>query len=179
MSTERKFCTSQQKQKMLRSFSFLSLSNALCLISFWSLVGLEIVVAKINLKSENDDTSISLTTISTIFIWVGFVLDNVVCFTEFMVVWLKVQAPPVHFYLISALRYVIYFLHAMVWYDLMSLTFASESIGIFLCLLTLNRIICAVMMCCMNKELSNKVDGISNPVVHAIGPTGNKAMAGA
>ena len=96
-----------------------------------------------------------------------------------MMVWLKVQAPPVCFYLISALRYVIYFLHAMVWYDLMSLTFASESIGIFLCLWTLNRIICAIGMCCMNKELSNKVDGISNPIVHAIGPTGNKAMAGA
>ena len=121
----------------------------------------------------------SLKTISRSLIWLEFVLDNAVCFTEFMVVWLKVQAPPVHFYLISALRYVIYFLHAMVWYDLMSFAFASESIRIFLCLWTLNRIICAVMMCCMNKELSNKVDGISNPVVHAIGPTGNKAMAGA
>ena len=164
---------------MSRSFAFLSLTNALCLISFWSLVGLEIVVAKMNLKNENDDTAISLTTISTSFIWVGFVLDNAVCFTEFMVVWLKVQALPVTFYLISALRYMIYFLHAMVWYDLMSLTFASESIGIFVCLWTLNRIISAIWICFMNKALSNKVDGISNPVVHAIGPTGNKAMAGA
>ena len=121
----------------------------------------------------------SLKTISRSLIWLEFVLDNAVCFTEFMVVGLKVQAPPVRFYLISALRYVIYFLHAMVWYDFMSVTFASESIQLFLCLWTLNRIMCAVAMCCMNKELSNKVDGISNPVVHAIGPTGNKAMAGA
>ena len=190
---------------MTRSFSSLSISNTLCLTSLWILVALGIYVTKMqndqekqdihdfisktNLTHVKNDTEInlpsyflpaqSLKTISKSLIWLGFVLDTVVCFIEFMVVWLKVQALPVTFYLISALRYVIYFLHAMVWYDLMSLTFASESIGIFLCLWTLNRIICAIGMCCMNKELSNKVDGISNPVVHAIGPTGNKAMAGA
>ena len=70
---------------MLRSFSSLSFSNTLCLTCFWGLVAIEIIVAKIyakmNLKNENADTAISLTTISTSFFWVGFVLDNVVCFT--------------------------------------------------------------------------------------------------
>ena len=121
----------------------------------------------------------SLTTISRSLIWFQFVLDNAVFFTEFMVVWLKVQAPPVHFYLASALRYVNSIFNAICWGEFTSVTFARESIAILLCLWTLNRIGCAVIMCCMNKELSNKVDGISNPVVHVIGPTGNKAMAGA
>ena len=178
MSTERKFCTSQQKQKMSRSFSFLSLSNALCLISFWSLVGLEIVVAKINLKSENDDTSISLTTISTIFIWVGFVLDNVVCFTEFIVVWLKVQAPPIIFYVLSAVRYVVYMLTIRTWYYLISVNYTLEHV-MFWTFGHLCRTTYAIAMCFMNKKMSNEVDGINNPIVYAVGPTGKKAVAGA
>ena len=163
---------------MSPSFAFLSLSNALCLISFWSLVALEIVVAKMNLKNEDDDTAISLTTISTSFIWVGFVLDNAVCFTEFIVVWLKVQAPPVSFYWLSAARYVTYILSIRFWYDLISLNYTLEmiicwTIGHFC------RTINAIAICFINKKLSNEVDGINYPVVYAVGPTGNKAMAGA
>jgi hypothetical protein len=163
---------------MSRSFSFLSLSNALCLISFWSLVALEIVVAKMNLKNENDDTAISLTTISTSFIWVGFVLDNAVCFTEFLVVGIEVQAPPVSFYWLSAGRYVTYMLSIMTWYDLISVKITLE-IMIFWTFGHIASTILAIAMCFVNKNLSNEVDGINNPVVYAVGPTGNKAMAGA
>ena len=166
---------------MSRSFSFLSFSNALCLTCFWGLVAIEIIVAKMNLKNENDDTAISLTTISTIFFWIGFVLDNVVCFTEFIVVWLKVQAPPVSFYWVSAGRYVTYILSiipvqrlSMTWYE--NYTWENIILWMFgyLC-----RTVQAIDMMWMNKKLSNKVDGINNPVVYAVGPTGNKAMAGA
>ena len=163
-----------QKQKMSRSFSSLSFSNALCLTCFWGLVAIEIIVAKMNLKNENDDTAISLTTVATSFFWVGFVLDNVVCFTEFIVVWLKVQAPPVSFYWLSAGRYVTYILSIMTWYE--NYTWENVILWMFgqLC-----RTVQAIGMMWMNKKLSNNVDGINNPVVYAVGPTGNKAMAGA
>ena len=163
---------------MSLSFSFLSFSNTLCLTCFWGLVAIESIAAKMNLKYENDDTVISLTTISTSFFWVGFVLDNVVCFTEFIVVWLKVQAPPVSFYWLSAARYVTYILSIRFWYDLISLNYTVEmiicwTIGHFC------RTINAIAICFINKKLSNEVDGINYPVVYAVGPTGNKAMAGA
>ena len=118
-----------------------------------------------SLKTENNAKEASyyylpfqtLSTISRSLIWFEFVLDNVVCFTEFMVVWLKVQAPPVCFYLISALRYLIYILHPICWDFFMSVTFVRESmssIAILLCLWTLNRLMVTVVMCFMNKELS-------------------------
>ena len=167
---------------MSLSFSFLSFSNALCLTCFWGLVAIESIAAKMNLKYENDDTVISLTTISTSFFWVGFVLDNVVCFTEFIVVWLKVQAPPVSFYWLSAGRYVTYIavqsltyiLLILNWYE--NYTWKNIALWMFghLC-----RNAQAIGMMWMNKKLSNEVDGINNPVAYAVGLTGNKAMAGA
>ena len=140
------------------------------------------MVAKMNLKNENDDTAISLNTISTSFFWIGFVLDNVVCFTEFIVVWLKVQAPPVSFYWLSAGRYVTYIVMSPVTYILLIMnwyqnyTWKNIALWMFghLC-----RNAQAIGMMWMNKKLSNEVDGINNPVVYAVGPTGKKAMAGA
>ena len=44
---------------------------------------------------------------------------------------------------------------------------------------TVNRTFGAVIMCCVNKKFSNEVDGIIVPVAYAVGPNGNKAMAGA
>ena len=159
---------------MSLSFSFLSFSNTLCLTCFWGLAAIESIVAKMNLKYENDDTAISLTTISTSFFWVGFVLDNVVCFTEFIVVWLKVQVPPVSFYWLSAGRYVTYILSILTWYE----NYTWENV-IFWMFGQLCRTVQAIGMMWMNKKLSDKVDGINSPVVYAVGPTGNKAMAGA
>ena len=248
---------------MTRSFSSLSISNALCLTSVWILVALGIYVTKMQKDQEQqdiydffsqtnwtnvkNDTEInlpsyylsaqSLETISKSLIWFGFILDSVVCFTEFMVVWLKVQAPSSSFYWISAGRYLTYIFSVIYWYDLIwmnyivdwkfgvwslasvvcftefmvvwlkvqappssfywltairYLTYNVMSVICWYCLgapwfvmainlspLTLSRIIWAYNMYYMNKELSDEVDGINNPVVHAIGPTGKKAMAGA
>ena len=163
---------------MSLSFSFLSFSNALCLTCFWGLVAMEIIVAKMNLKNENDDTALSLTTISTTFFWVGFALDNVVCFTEFIVVWLKVQSPPVIFYWLSAARYVVYMLTIRTWYNLISVNYTLRHVIVWT-LGHLCRTTYAIAMCFMNKKMSNEVDGINNPIVYAVGPTGKKVMAGA
>ena len=121
---------------------------------------------------------LSMETISKSLIGLGFVLDSAVCFTEFMVVWLKVQAPSVYFYFLSVGRYLIYILFdilfAIVYYDA-----KSENYSWLLVLYALCRIGQTVLMCFMNKKLSNEVDGIIIPVAYAVGLTGNKAMAGA
>ena len=122
----------------------------------------------------------SLTTISKSLIWLGFVVDIAVCFTEFIVVWLKVKAPD-FFYELSFYRYAVYCSHVM---DLTyRLDIVNSSIDINVVLSSsvwiLSRIFVAVFMCIVSNKLSNEVDGISNPVIHAIGPTGKKAMAGA
>ena len=98
---------------MAQSFSSLCITNAICLTNIWILIGLGLFVSKmqkdqdihdvfdgmsldemLNLKIEEDNTYylrvLTLATISKSLIWLGFVLDNAVCFTEFMVVWLKV-----------------------------------------------------------------------------------------
>ena len=187
---------------MTRSFSSLSITNAICLTSVWILVALGIYVTKVqkdqeeqdiydffsktNLTILKNDTEISLPsyylaakslkTISKSFIWLGFVLDSVVCFTEFMVVWLKVQAPSSSFYWLSAGRYLTYIYVVICWYVLISVNYIVQW-QLVIC--SLSRILYTAAMCCKNKELSNEVDGINNPVAHAVGPTGNKVMAGA
>ena len=188
---------------MTESFSSLSITNAICLTSLWIFIGLAMFVTKMQedqdfqdffLKIEKDNIQLtnqefffgswrndlpylSLTTISKSLIWLGIVLDNAVCFIEFMVVWLKVQAPPASFYWLTALRYLVYNIMSVIcWYSLGS-TWVVMAIN--LSIWTLSRIIQTVNMCSMNKELSDKVDGINNPVAHAVGPTGKKAMAGA
>ena len=114
----------------------------------------------------------SLTTISKSLIWLGFVMDNVVCFTEFIVVWLKVQATPCYFVYLSVARYLYYIVSTIYWYY-------TEDCGILFSW-NLFRFLLTPFMCCINKELYNEVDGIlNNPVVYAVGPTGKKAMAGA
>ena len=121
----------------------------------------------------------SLTTISKSLIWLGFAIDIAVCLTEFIVVWLKVKAP-VFFYIISVYRYAIYFSHVLDWtYRLDIVNSSIEIIAVSSIVWTVNRIFGAVCMCIVSNKLFNKVDGISNPVIHAIGPTGKKAMAGA
>ena len=188
---------------MTRSFSSLCITNAICLTSFWIFIGLAMFATKmqedqdffdVHLKIEKDDIHLTiedfffgswrnhlpylrLTTISKSLIRLGIVLDNAVCFIEFMVVWLKVQAPPSSFYWLTAIRYLVYNIMSIYcWYSLGS-TWVVMAIN--LSIWTLSRIIQAVNMCSMNKELSDKVDGINNPVAHAVGPTGNMAMAGA
>jgi hypothetical protein len=191
---------------MTRSFSSLSISNTLCLTSLWILVALAIYVTKMQKDQEVQDiyeffrktnwtiwkngTEISLPsyylpaqslkTITESLIWLGFVLDSAVCFTEFMVVWLKLQAPPFYFYYFSALRYLVYFWHVLFSYFVMlTVNLTWNSLALPLGLTLLYRIIGAIGMCCVNNKMSNKIDGINNPVVYAVGPTGNKAMAGA
>ena len=112
----------------------------------------------------------SLTTISKSLIWLGFIMDNVVCFTEFIVVWLKVQTTPCYFVFISVARYVYYIMSTIV--------YCTDWIPLLFW--TLCRFLLAIIMCWLSKELYNEVDGIlNNPVVYAVGPTGKKAMAGA
>ena len=187
---------------MTRSFSSLSISNALCLTSVWILVALGIYVTKMQNDQEKqdvynffsktnwkNDTEInlpsyflpaqSLKTISKSLIWLGFVLDTVVCFIEFMVVWLKVQSPPVEFYIQTASRYLTHISSVIFNYLLTSDNSTGAMVIFQLVIWTLCRIIQTCYMWCMNKGISNEVDGINNPVVHAVGPTGNKAMAGA
>ena len=157
------------KPKMTPSFFSLHIINAICLTGLWILI-----ISIFNLFEGIE----SWPSISKSLIWLGIVLDNAVCFIEFMVVWLKVQNPPVSFYLQSAVRYVIYFCQFITWYDLNLVNTSIEIIGISSSLWTLNRIFGAGM-CCVNKKMSNKMDGLNNPVIYAVGPTGNKAMAGA
>jgi len=183
---------------MTRSFSSLCITNAICLTSLWILIALGIYVAKMqrdqdvrdllgdgimNLRDEKDNIYylrvLSMDTISKSLIWLGFVLDSAVCFNEFMVVWLKVQAPPVYFYLIFVYRYLTYILVVIVYYDIKAENYSWESITIQLVCYALCRIGQAVVMCFINKKFSNEVDGIIIPVVYAVGPTGKKAMAGA
>ena len=101
-------------------------------------------------------------------------MDSAVCIAEFIVVWLKVQAPPVSFYWLSVGRYVTYILSIMTWYK--KFTWKNVILWMFgqLC-----RTVLAIGMMWMNKKLSNEVDGISNPVARYVGLTRNKAMAGA
>ena len=190
---------------MTRSFSSLSITNALCLTSVWILVALGLYVTKMqndqekqdiydfisktNLTHVKNDTEInlpsyflpaqSLKTISKSLIWLGFVLDTAVCFTEFMVVWLTLQAPPAYFYLYSAWRYVLYFWHVFSWYIVEANNLAWSNLELHLGLWLTYRIIVAIAMCCVNYKLSKKIHRINNPVVYAVGPIGNKAMSGA
>ena len=190
---------------MKRSFSSLSNTNAICLTLIWILIGLAmfgtkmqkdqdfldflLMIEKNNIHLTNQEyfegswrnnlPYLSLTTVSKSLIWLGFVLDTVVCFIEFMVVWLKVQSPPVEFYIQTASRYLTYISSVIFFYLSISDNSTGEMIIFQLVIWTLCRIIQTCYMWCMNKGISNEVDGINNPVLHAVGPTGNKAMAGA
>ena len=189
---------------MTRSFSSLCVTNAICLTGIWILVALGICVTKMqkdqekqdvydffsktNLTILKNDTEInlpsyylpaqSLSTISKSLIWIGIVLDFVVCFTEFMVVWLKVQAPPAGFYWLSVGRYLTYIFSECYHYLISQYDTTWEFITFQLAIWTLCRIIQGCYMFCMNKGFSNEIAGINNPV-YAVGPTGIKAMAGA
>ena len=104
-------------------------------------------------------------------------MDSAVCFAEFRVAWLKVQAPPVYFYWLSAARYLIYTVINIYLYHLTSETSqiitAQLVIWIFCMILQAKYMICTFWM---SKLLSN---GINNPVAYAIGPIGKQAIAGA
>jgi hypothetical protein len=73
---------------------------------------------------------------------------------------------------------VIYFWHFLSWY-IVEVNITLSNLEIHLGVWLTYRIIGAIGMCCVNNEMSNKIHGINNPVVYAVGPTGNKAMAGA
>jgi hypothetical protein len=75
---------------------------------------------------------------------------------------------------------LVYFWHVLFSYFVMlTVNLTWNSLALPLGLTLLYRIIGAIGMCCVNNKMSNKIDGINNPVVYAVGPTGNKAMAGA
>ena len=119
----------------------------------------------------------SLTTISKSFFWLGCIMDNVVCFTEFIVVWLKVQATPCYFVFLFVVRMTY---HSYLTYNMSTIYWFGTGEWVIITINSLCRILLAKFVCCMNKELYNEVDGIlNNPVVYAVGPTGKKAMAGA
>ena len=166
---------------MKRSFSSLSNTNAICLTLIWILIGLAMFGTKMQKDQDFLDFLLmiekSLTTVSKSLIWLGFVLDTAVCFTEFMVVWLTLQAPPAYFYLYSA--YVLYFWHVFSWYIVEANNLAWSNLELHLGLWLTYRIIVAIAMCCVNYKLSKKIHRINNPVVYAVGPIGNKAMSGA
>lgn len=170
-------CTLHQKPKMTRSFTSLCITNAICLTSLWILIALGIHVAKIQINQE-------MTTISKSLIWLGIVLDTAVCFTEFMKVWLKAQAPPVWFYLLSVCRYLTYISATVVIYLSAGgapgmKRWESNTIILLLIYYGVLRIYQAIVMCFMNKEMTDEVDGIIIPVAYPVGPTGKKATAGA
>ena len=187
---------------MTRSFSSLCIANAICLTSLWILIALGIYVANIQRDQDSHDLYyqmrwnetlteeveednvyylriLSMETISKSLIWFGFVLDSAVCLTEFMVVWLKLQAPPAKFYLLSVGRYLTYSTYVFTYYDIKAENYSPETITFLLVFFGLIRIVHAVLMCFINKKFSNQVDGIIIPVAYAVGPNGNKAMAGA
>ena len=137
--------------------------------SLWFIIGftLDCLIKKDNIRSTSPYylLFLSLTTISKSFIWLGFIMDSAVCFAEFRVAWLKVQAPPVYFYWLSAARYLIYTVTNMYLYHLIS--DASQIITVQLVVWIFCIILQAKYMICtlwMNKLLSNQVDGINNPV---------------
>ena len=188
---------------MTRSFSSLCIRNAICLTSLWILIALGIYVAKMQRDQDfrvlfykmrwnetldfsglkEDDVHyqriLSMQTIEKSLIWFGFVLDSAVCLTEFMVVWLKLQAPPAKFYLLSVGRYLTYSTYVFTYYDIKAEDYSPETITFLLVFYGLVRIVHAVLMCFINKKFSNEVDGIIIPVAYAVGPNGNKVMAGA
>ena len=149
--------------------------------SLWFIIGyiLDSLIEKDNICSTSPYylLILSLTTISKSFIWLGFIMDSAVCFAEFRVAWLKVQAPPAYFYWLSAARYLIYTVINIYLYHLTSETSqiitAQLVIWIFCMILQAKYMICTLWM---NKLLSN---GINNPVAYAVGPIVKQATAGA
>ena len=141
----------------------------------------------VTLEGDNEEGDVyylrvlNMEKISKSLIWFGLVLDSAVCFTEFMVVWLKVQAPPVKFYLLSVCRYLYYILFGICYYyyyviEAENYSWFSITLLVSYALIRIGQ---AVAMCFMNKKFSNEVDGIIIPVAYAVGPTGKKVMAGA
>ena len=93
---------------------------------------------------------------------------------------LKAQAPPVHFFMLSAARYLISTVTNIYLYHLISE--ASQIITVQLvvwifCIILQAK--CIIGTLWMNKLLSNEVDGINNPVAYAVGPIVKQATAGA
>ena len=134
------------------------------------------------MKDEKDDLYDylpfqSLTTISKSFFWLACIMAHIVCFTEFIVVWLKVQAVPCYFVFLFVAQMTY---HSFLTYTMSTIYWFGTGEWVVITIVSLCRILLAKFMCCMYKELYNEVDGIlNNPVVYAVGPTGQQAMAGA
>ena len=159
---------------MTRSFSYLciSITNAICLTGLWILIA---VFPDLFAGIE------SLTTILKSLIWLGFIMDTLhsfVCFAEFLVVRLKVQVPgqvPLvyHFLLVicsSLLDYLTETVDSIS--DTWQITTAPLASFLFCRIFMIYNIY-------MNKQTSNVVHGINNPVAYPVGPIGRQAMAGA
>ena len=162
------------KPKMTRSFFSLCITNAICLIRLLMLMSNHFLILFPGIES--------LTIISKSLIWLGFIMDSAVCFAEFMVVWLKVQAPPVYFYWLSAARYLIYTVTTIYfyWYHLISETMQITTVQFVIwCFCIILHASCTSFMICVNEQFSNEVNGINNPVAYPVGPIGKQAMAGA
>ena len=104
-------------------------------------------------------------------------MDSAVCFAEFRVAWLKVQAPPVYFYWLSAARYLIYTVTNIYLYHLISEIITVQLVIWIFCIILQAK--CMICTFWMNTLLSNEVVGINKPVAYAIGPIGKQAIAGA
>jgi hypothetical protein len=160
------------KPKMTRLFSSLCNTNAICLTGLW-ILGFLIALIAYHIAGIE-----SLTTILKGWIWLVFIMDSVVCFAELMVVWLKVQTPPVYFYWFNGKHYFIHTITTISLYRLISEQITTVQLVIYIFSGILQRI-CTAEMISMNKQLSNEVDGINNPVAYPVGPIGKQAMAGA
>ena len=141
---------------MTRSFSYLciTITNAICLTGLWILIA---VFPDLFAGIE------SLTTILKSLICLGFIMDSFVCFAEFLMVWLKVQVPPVYFYWLSVAHYLIditiYLYHPIRW--------GTDTRQSDLFFWIFNGI-CTFKLIFMNEQLSNVVDGINNPVAYPV-----------
>jgi len=172
---------------MTRSFSYLciTITNTICLTGLWILIAL---FPDLFVGIE------SLTTILKSSILLGFIMDSVVCFSEFaLLVWLKVLVPPLYYFLLvicSSLKLLIYLTVTAItiyldhsisvtWhmaYYIQWVSFLHCRIFNGICTIEM---INWLEMIYMNEQLSNVVHGINNPVAYPVGPIGRQAMAGA
>ena len=152
---------------MTRSFSYLciTITNTICLTGLWILIAL---FPDLFVGIE------SLTTILKSSISLGFIMDSVVCFSEFaLLVWLKVQVPPLYYFLLVICSSLLDYLTVTETVDSISDTWqiTTAPLASFL--------FCRIFMIYMNEQTSNVVHGINNPVAYPVGPIGRQAMAGA
>merc|ERR550534_384646 len=95
------------------------------------------------------------------------------CLLCWMVVRLKVQAPPVYFYWLSANHHTVTTVATIYFDHLISETWQITTVQL------VNFLFCCIFngICTfkfLNEQLSNVVDGINNPVAYPVGPIGRQ-----